>query len=217
MERGRNTMMILAIIALIVGGIIGYALKGNKGETNDKTAVITSSAANLRTKLSGVLREHAALTVPALEAQAMAEPDVNEASAAVDMNSELIADAVEELYNGKRAEFLDMWRQHITYYKDYMTAAQTNNEEGKQTAKDNLTDFAEELSNFFADANPRFNRDTLKASIAQHGDQVIALIDALVANNFEDVYSLSHEAYEHMGEVADTLSRGIVEQMPDKF
>jgi hypothetical protein len=203
------------IVALIIGGGLGYAI-GNSADSSSPAGTSSQSAATLnaplRTSLNKVLGEHAALTVPALKAQFNEEADAGTLTAAVDTNSIAVADTVNVMYKDTKSEFLDMWRKHIGYYQDYLAEAKNNDDEGKAKAKANLAQFADDASEFFASHDTQINKEQLIQDFSVHGEQVMTIIDGLAANDTGKVYTTAHEAYEHMFAVGDTLANAYEQQ-----
>jgi hypothetical protein len=161
-----------------------------------------------RLQFQAALREHAALTVPALKAELLQEPERDALMNAVELNNQAVIAAVGAAYPGTQNQFADLWRAHIQYYLDYLHAAQAGDEAGKAQAKQNLANFTFATSDLLAGASPRLNPNDLQPQLATHGDQVTAIIDNLVAGNYPAVYDLAHQAYEHAGMMGDTLAAG---------
>lgn len=207
-----TTLVIVGIITLLAGGIIGY-LVGSATEASRNTAQEQQQAAiddsELRAQLNALLREHAAITVPALQSRFSDRPDTQAAFQAVDNNSVAIAELVDSFYGGSRDEFLENWRNHIDYYNDYLIATKAGNDNPKQQARQNLESFADNFSTFFAERDNNINKEDLKQAMVMHNDQVLSIIDALAAEDYNAVYSTNHQAYQHMGDVADMLALAI--------
>lgn len=226
MDNDRSGGIVLALIALLIGGIVGFAIKSavndnsdNKTTNNNSSSVVSvkNTSSNLRTTLNADMREHVALALPLLRAQLADSGDVTAATAAMEQNTNKIAADINSIYSGKQNEFATLWRQHIGYYTDYVNATKNKNEAAKQTAKNNLTTFSDQLATFFADVNNKFNKTELKESIAKHGTQTLTIIDQLAASNYSGAYTTANEAYQHMGDIADALTEGIVKQSPNKY
>lgn len=225
-ESTGGKVLATAIVSLALGILVGLVFGGgggNRDNTSDQATTeppaqtVTTKAADFRTALNGLFREHAAVTVPALKAELHEDPDQAALKQAVDTNSEALANAINGVYSGKKEAFLDLWQQHIGYYSDYLMGAANEDENAKQVAKDNLSDFADSLAKFLTELNTELSQDDVREATALHGEQVTKMMDAMVAGNSEAVSGLSHEAYEHMGTFADMLAKAIVEQMPDKY
>ena len=152
------------------------------------------------------LREHAVLAVGLLKAQHLQQPDLQALEAAVETNSQAIADSVGELYPGTEDQFLQLWRQHIEYYKQYLTSAEQNDTAGRDEAKQHLANFATDAANLLANENSQIDQNDLEEQLMTHGNQTVAIIDSLVEGNYVNVYSLAHEGYAHMGMVAASMA-----------
>ena len=160
-------------------------------------------------KLDAALREHAAVGVAALKAEALKEPDVAALTNVVNQNSLMISELVDQGYPGVHDEFLELWQSHIGYYKEYLVAAQAKDEAGKQQAKDKLAMFTNELSELLANnSNDELDEAALQESLAMHGNQVTTIMDYFVDGTYDGAWMTAHEAYEHMGMVANMLAGG---------
>jgi hypothetical protein len=158
--------------------------------------------------LDAALREHAAVGVEALKAAYLKTPDAPALMDAVELNSTDVADTVEALYPGTHDEFLELWRSHISYYQQYLNATVAGDETGREQAKANLAQFAEDTSTLLGDANDNVDTDAIKGALTMHGEQVLSIIDDFAAGDYDQAYMTAHEAYEHMGKTADLLADG---------
>jgi hypothetical protein len=186
------------------GGGTDTAMAGQGMVSTAAAVPEQNSTAQLDTQyqLDAELREHAALAVPVLKAQLLNEADAGALMTAMDTNSQQIASTVEQLYPGTHDQFLQLWRSHILYYQQYLTAAQRQDQAGKDQSRQNLANFVGSLTNLLVSANPQLDKATLTQALTTHGDQTLAIIDNLVAGNYTEVYMLAHQAYEHMAMVA---------------
>jgi hypothetical protein len=223
-ESAGGKILATAIVSLALGILIGIVFSGgtrddSKETTTDQPQVqtVTTKAADFQVKMNALLREHAALTVPALRAELREQSDRDELKQAVDANSIAIADAINGVYKNKKDAFLELWRQHTGYYSEYLQAAINSDEPAKQAAKDKLNGFADSLAAFLTELNTELRQDDVRQATAQHGEQVTKIIDAMTDGDYATAYNLAHEAYEHMGTFADILSKAIVQQLPDKY
>lgn len=224
MRQNRQQLLKLTTVSLALGGFLGTTVSGglvsacsmdnqtsNKGSYQQATSQANWQSSNNELELSmrSVLQEHAAITVPALKAELLQEPDRNAVMTAVEHNNMMVADVVESAYPGTKDEFLKLWRTHIGYYVDYLHATKDHDAAGQDIAKQNLVTFTNELSSWLADHNSAYDKTELKQMISTHGDQVTAIIDNLVAGNYDEVYKLAHDANEHMGMLADYLTQTV--------
>ncbi len=218
--------IILVIVALIIGGVGGYAMGNSKNKNNDKNSPAMTSesspktdtkAATLRVNLNNALSEHIELAAPALRAVFDGSASGEGVTKALDTNSVNIATAIDSVYPGNKDKFLELWRAHIGFFVDYTKAAKAGDKAGMDKAKADLGGYTDQASTFFSQANPNLPKDALKAGLQTHLEQVIAIVDAYGAKDYEKSYALQQEADQHMQMFADTLSGAIVKQYPAKF
>jgi hypothetical protein len=116
-------------------------------------------------------------------------------------------------------EFLDgpsLWRDHIGFFVDYTVALAKKDEAGQQEAVENLTGYTGAFSGFLAEATG-LPQEALQEGLVMHITQLKGAIDAYAAGDYEQYFTLSREAYEHMIATGDTLAAAIVEQSPETF
>ena len=198
-------------LPLMSGGLASASICGASSTSSPhaNAALVASNqsaAASVVYALDIQLHEHAALATPALQAQLRGEPNAAAVALAVDNNSQMIANSVEQLYPGTHDQFLQLWRAHIDYYKQYLAAASNNDQAGKDQAKQNLGQFVNSLTALLGTANPHINKGVPSEHLTIHGNQTLAIIDALVADDYTTVYRLSNEAYVHMTMVAEAMA-----------
>ncbi|MFC0524486.1 copper amine oxidase [Pontibacillus salicampi] len=213
----KKTMMIIPLSTTILfGGTVNTALADHHKEP--KPTVMTE-AAELRTNLDHLLSEHAYLAVEAMRKGADGSADFEQAAEALNENAVDLSNAIGSVY-GKEAgnQFEDMWKNHIGFFVDYVKATGAGNEEKKQKALDNLSDYRQEFSKFLESATEeRLEADALAEGLQMHVNQLIGAFDEYVAGNYEKAYEYEREAINHMYGVSKGLSSAIVQQFPDKF
>jgi hypothetical protein len=183
----------------------------NRGDKHDEEGTDHGSAVDsdeLRLELHATLRQHADMGVAALKAELLQEPDRAALMNAVEANTQAVTDAVDMAYPGTKDALLPLWRQHIADYGMYLNGAKANDEAAKMQAREGLEVFAEQASSLLAEQSNRLDQDILKQQLVEHGNQVTTIIDNMVAGKYDEVYQLAHQAYEHMGMMADTLTAG---------
>ena len=227
MDSGKSaTIAIATIVALVLGGGVGYAVGTGKDDDHSMANMSVSEgnpnsatkAADLRVALNQIMRQHVALATVALKDAASSAPDTEQAVAALDKNSVELADAVGSVY-GKdaRESFLTLWRNHIGFFVNYTEGKVAGDQAKMDQARADLSGYTEEASAFFAGANPNIDKESLKKGLQMHADQVFAIVDAYAAQDYATAFAKEEEAYNHIGMAADTLAQAIVKQYPDKF
>lgn len=155
-----------------------------------------------------VLHEHVELTASLLKAQFDSEPDLTALTIAEENNSVELANIINNLYPGTHDQFLNLWRQHITYYTDYVNATKANDTNGQQAAKQHLATFTHQLSDLLGSNSNWLDINKLQQQLTDHVNGTTMLVDALAAHNYSDFYNKVHAGFEHATEMSVTLVAG---------
>ncbi|HSW80785.1 MAG TPA: hypothetical protein VLG40_00150 [Candidatus Saccharimonas sp.] len=155
-----------------------------------------------------LVHEHVELTADLLKAQFNNEADVTALTQAEDANATQLADIINNLYPGMHDQFLNLWRQHINYYTDYVNATKAHNSAGQQQAKQHLATFAQQLSDLLGSNSWWLDSDKLQQQLTDHVNGTTSLVDSLAAGNYADFYAKVHTGFEHATELSTTLLAG---------
>lgn len=218
----------LIVLALIVGSVGGYVIGNGSSETEDSSAnsdtaqsengSTTSAAAGLRVALNNALREHVNLGGVALRNIFTEAPDADASVAALDANSVEVAGLVGSVYGDQaEADFLELWRQHITFFANYTAGARDGDMAAMEQALEDLSGYGEAASNFFEAANPNLPKSAVKPLLGEHRTLVIETVDLIGAGDFDAAYIKLGEAADQVGQIADALASGIEAQNPEQF
>lgn len=226
-----NTTVVASVIALLVGGGIGYMLTNGMDDSESNNTMssmqmdverenisVNAPAADLRVSLNNALREHVSLAGVALRNIYTEAPDTEASVVALDANSVEVASLVGSVY-GQEAEesFLDLWRQHITFFADYTVGAREGNQAEMDQALEDLEGYTVAAANFFADANPNLPVEATTPGLNMHKNQVIDIINTIGAGDFDMAYEKLGEATDHMNELGNALATAIEKQNPEQF
>ncbi|HEX9993538.1 MAG TPA: hypothetical protein VGB14_11480 [Acidimicrobiales bacterium] len=195
-------------------------------EAEDHTATATGAAgtqtgaAELRAGLTALLTEHVYLAGGATGTAITSGLDSAEteaATAALDDNSQALADAVGSIYGDEAGEqFLSLWRAHIGFFVDYTAARAGGDDAAAEQAMADLDGYREDFGAFLASANPNLTKEAVADELAPHVQSLTAAIDAQVAGD-PAAFGLLREAAGHMPMTAATLAGAFAEQFPEQF
>lgn len=187
-------------------------------ETMEKPTVDTA-AVDLRANLGHLLSEHGYLAIETMRNGAAGTKDFEESAAALKANTKDLSAAIASVYGEEAGQaFKKMWSEHIGYFVDYVKATGAGDEEAKQAALDELSQYRKDFSEFLATATDgRLEAEALAEGLQQHVGQLIAAFDSYVAGDYVKAYEQERKAMHHLHMVAKGLSTAIVDQFPDKF
>jgi hypothetical protein len=228
MDTGKNirgTAAVMAMIALLAGGVIGYMVgmnsegnKANIGTSQSTDPKIDTAAANLRVLLNNLEQEHVNLAAAATRAGFDGDASFTAAAGQLGKNTEAISAAVGSVYGDEAgAQFKEIWESHIGFFVDYTVAAKKGDTKGMQQAVDNLGGYVEEISIFFSNANKNLPKDAVKMLVSEHVNLLKAAVDNHGAGKYAESYAKEYEAVEQIHGIADAIAGAIVKQKPTSF
>lgn len=224
-KNSQGQSIALAIVALLAGVLIGivgasaFNLEDQAVTNTDSvdTTDVSDAESDLRVTLNRLLTEHVDLAAPALRNAFDGSDDTEASVAALDENSVELAAAIGSVY-GEDAEesFLELWRQHIGFFTDYVVAAKEGDQAGMEQAEKDLAGYVDQSSTFLSEATG-IPEEELTESLNEHVDQVVNVANSYAGGNYEESYREQREATHHMGATADALSGAIADKFPEKF
>ncbi len=224
-----TAVAIAAIVALVLGGGVGYAVgmndTGDSGKTNSSktssapTAAVSSKAADLRATLVSFGTEHQGLTYTAVSSALAGGPSAAADQADLIKNGKDLAAAVGSVYGEEAgATFESVWTVHLTEFVNYAVAGSTMDEAGKAQALANIDEnYTKPLAAYLAKANPNLPEDALYSGLSEHVKMTASIIDAQVAGDYAKATAERDLAVKHLEGLMSTLAAGIVKQFPEKF
>ena len=215
------------VAAVLALGLLGAACgspNSAKGKVEGSTTSTTiargpdTTAAQLRSKLSGLFGEHVDLASAATGAALGSRTDeFNAAAAALDGNSNALADNMTAIFGDAGKAFDPLWKKHVGFFVAYAEGLATGNGAKSAQAVDDLTQYAKDFGAFINSAVPSLPAEAVAASVATHVQTLKAVVDAQKAGNETEAFKDQREAAAHMNMVGATLTGGIAKTLPDKI
>ena len=189
------------------------------------SGAVDSKAADLRSGLSLLLREHVWLAGSATGAALGGRmPQFEAVAAALNgptaSNSADIVAAVGSVYGSDVQKAFDgLWRsdKHIPQFVAYTQAAGKNDQAGKDAAVTQLKAYAKEFGTTLNSVNDKLPADVVEAAIVEHATTLLAVIDAQAAKDPVKAATALRSAVGHMSMSAQAIAGGTVAKFPDKF
>ncbi len=184
------------------------------------TTPLDTPSVRLRSELTRLLGEHAAL-VTALTRSAAGNPvDFAAMGDALNANTLDLTAAVDALFGKPAAQqFERLWADQIDQLAAYNTAAVQRDTAGQARAKTALASFQQSLADFLASATAnRLTSPALVQALADHDTRLLAGMDAYAAGSFEQAYTLSEQVQGAMfalsGQLADGVGATVAARLP---
>lgn len=224
----KSTAMIVAIVALLIGGGAGFAL-GNKKEdskaqtsTSVQAPATDTKAAGLRVLLNNLEAEHvdlaAAATRQGFNTGNLQDPQFVATAGALGKNTDALAAAVASVYGEEAgAKFKEIWASHIGFFVDYTVGAKTGNQAMMDKAVSDLNGYVEAISDLLGGATG-LPKEAVAGLVTEHVGLLKTAVDKHGAGDFAGSYAAQEEARVQITtKIADTLAGAIVKQKPNNF
>jgi hypothetical protein len=219
----------MLVVLAVSGPSAGHAHGDDHAHGHGEAATAQAAQAERRAVNRRVLRlhdrmrelweEHVAWTRLAIVSFVADNPDLEATTARLLRNQTHIGNAIKPYY-GRRAgnRLAELLREHITGAVDLLVAAKANDSDALKTATDAWYVNGNEVADFLNRANPRnWPRRTMRAMMRTHLDQTIEEAVAQLSGDYAKSVRVYDEIEEHIREMADALSAGIVAQFPRRF
>lgn len=197
-----------------------FSLTGKShGERMTMIPSTDTKAAGLRVLLNSINREHANLASIALRKGFDGATDFEASFKALDNNSVEIGNSITSVYGPEAgATFLEIWRSHIVFFKNYTVASKTGDQAGKDKAVKDLAGYVDRISTFLSQANPNLPYAAVSTLVSTHVGLLKDTIDRYFMGDLTGSYTQQHATDMQIGTgVADAVAGAIVKQFPTKF
>jgi hypothetical protein len=184
------------------------------------TLALDTPSVRLRSALTGLLGEHAALVMAMTRSAAGAPEDFAAMGEALNGNTTDLTSAIDALFGRPAAQrFQSLWADQIDQLAAYNTAAVRRDSAGQERAREALRSFQGSLAGFLAaTTSNRLAAPALVQALAEHDARLLAEINAYSAASFEQAYTLSEQIQGAMftlsGRLADGIGATVAARLP---
>lgn len=134
-------------------------------------------------------------------------------------NQVFLGDAIAAYYGDDAGQALtDLLTEHIQLAVPVLTAAQAGDDVALQSGLDDWYANAQDIADFLTGANPdSWPAGTTSEMMKAHIDTTVAYSVDLLKGDYAKSIADYDIAFNHMMDMADALSAGIIAQFPDQF
>jgi hypothetical protein len=215
MNSTRRTLILLAVAAAIAAPSAGVAASGHDHPASGHA----SKRLALHDGMRKLWEDHITWTRLAIVSFAAGLPDLSATEARLLANQRDIGDAIKP-YFGRRAgnRLTALLREHILGAVELLKAAKSGDQAQIDSAGAAWYANGKQIADFLHAANPRhWERGEMRSMMKMHLDQTLKEAqDRLGGRYAADIrdYEVVHE---HILQMADELSNGIVKRFPGRF
>jgi uncharacterized membrane protein YphA (DoxX/SURF4 family) len=190
----------------------GHAMTAGKARTTPKALALHDAMRDL-------WQAHGTWTERAIVDYVGGLPDAEAAIARLLENQAEIGDAVKPFYGAKGgAELTKLLKAHINAAVALLVAAKSGDASATAKAKAAFYANGDEVAAFLHAANPRqWSLQSMRTMMRVHLDQVVGLAVDQLEGRYGAAIDLYSHYIDHLLDMADMLSNGIVHQFPARF
>ncbi len=216
----KNNIIVIAIVALLLGGGVGYVVGNNKSDSpHEHTTATSDKKTELANNMQKLWSDHMDWTYATVDAY-FHEPD--QLQSKLDrllQNQKDIGAAIVPYYGQAAGDKLSaLLTTHIQLAVPVLAAAKSGDNAGLNTALANWQANAKDIADFLSSANPdAWPVSATEPMMKEHIDTTVAYSVDLLKGNYEQSIKDFDKAYDHMMMMSQTLTTGIIAQYPNKF
>lgn len=217
---GTLTLALGLITALSLNGFAQHHGQASNVDPVLKKAQTTYNASTLelRSGMRFLWAQHMEWTYAAVTAFFTTTRNYDATAARLLQNQEDIGNAIKPFYGDAAGNALaQLLKEHIIAVVEVMTAAKRGEQDKLGVAVDGAYRNAQEIGDFLSSANQYWSKDFARDMLKTHIDQTLVYATAIQHDDFAEGINSYGEAEEHMMELADALSDGLIAAFPEKF
>lgn len=200
----------MGVIAIGLALVACFSVQGCSKDVADKNAAANSQ--ELRVEMRQLWAEHMEWTYATVDAffhdQAGLGPKLNRLL----QNQQDIGNSIKPYFGDAAGEKLaQLLTEHIQLAVPVLSAAQNADNAALEEALDNWYANAQEIGDDYASLNPKaWDQEALRDIWKTHITQTVGYSVALLQNNLDDAIVQYQQANDHMMEMADEMTEGLL-------
>ena len=215
----RRLALALAILLALPGALAVSQTASGHADADRARAAGSARQAALHDSMRELWEQHVAWTRLTIVSFAANNPDLPATQARLLQNQVDIGNAIKPYYGRAAGNRLTaLLREHITGAVAVLQAAKDGDTGALAAAKDAWYANGREIADFLSAANPRnWRRSALRDMMRAHLDQTLQEAVAQLTGDYAGSVRLYDEVEDHILDMADALSSGIIAQFPRRF
>lgn len=231
-SRVAMTTVTLSVIGLLgAAGLVGCSTVGSETaaagagssavgamDMSQHSAKAATKQTALYTTMAHLWGEHMEWTYATVIAFAEGSPALGPSLDRLLQNQVDIGDAIKPFYGAEAGDQLTaLLKEHINDAVPVLTAAKAGDSAALDTAVAAWYANANAIGDFLAAANPNWDKAEMESMMQGHITQTIAYASDALGGDFAKAIADYGIAEQHMQDMGDMLSAGLIQQFPKKF
>lgn len=189
------------------------------GAEGEEKKSISEKELALRNAMRKLWAEHAIYTRQYITDLFGRSPSIKITAKRLMKNQSDIGKVIGAYYGARAGDHLtDLLKEHITIAVELLDAMNTRRRDKHKSAKLRWNINADKIADFLSHANPHWNEKDIRRELQHHLDFTTKEAFARALKNWHDDIEAFDEVFTQSQEgIADNISKGIVQQFPEKF
>ena len=215
----RRALTAVILTAIVAAAAFGSSSAPAMSTTGPTSAVTSAKAVSFQNAMRALWETHGTWTERAIVDFVGGLPDTNLVVARLLRNQADIGNAVKPYYGAAGAHQLTaLLKAHINAAVGVLKAAKTGNAQSVAKAKAAFFANGNQVAAFLHAANPKhWGLPAMRTMMRVHLNQVIALAVDQLDGHYAAAIRLYGVYIDHILDMADMLSTGIIQQFPSRF
>lgn len=173
---------------------------------------------NLMNTMRSLWEQHAAWTRAAITSIVFSQPDEEFVTRRLLRNPKDFADALRPFYGDSIAsKFSVLLTEHLVIASELVKALKAGLTKKAKEAEKRWYQNAKDIAAFLAQINPYWSEESWRAMMFEHLRLVTAEAAGMLRGNYQASIDATDENEEHVLEMADMMTDGIIMQFPEQF
>lgn len=209
------------VIALIVGGLIGYYMAPRSASeivSNKSSGGDFDKRLELYSDMRKLWADHVFWTRDYIISAVDNLPSAGEDAKRLMKNQEDIGNEIKEYYGADAgSKMTKLLKDHISIAVDIISAAKAKNQTKFEEANKRWQDNANQIADFLSQANSNWSKSDLEDLMSMHLKTTAEELNARLGKNYSKDVESFDAVFDHVMRMADIFSAGIIKQFPDKY
>jgi hypothetical protein len=219
-------VLLLAVVALLVAVLAGGTgthdpahAESHQHDVASAGHALTAQQAAFHDQMRKLWEDHVTWTRLAIVTFADGSDGFAPTASRLLQNQVDIGDALEPFYGARAGDTLTaLLHDHITIAVELLQAARNGDDEAFATARGRWYANSDAVSDHLSSLNPKaWPRPVVRAMMRTHLDQTLTEAADELGGDYPGSVAAYDAIHEHILEMADTLSAGIISQFPQHF
>lgn len=214
----RKLLMQMIVIIMAIGAGLPQITAEAKGNERAHQHCNWHAIAQLKGGMRKLWIDHVMWTRDYVKSNLAGLEDQDQVLARLMKNQEDIGNAIKPYYGDEAGNKLGaLLKDHIAIAGKLVEAAKTGDQANFKKFNTDWYKNADDIVQFLSSANPNYNQKELKDAMYMHLQFVTDQVTARLKKDWAADIKAYDQGEDHMIKFADTLSRGIKKQFPEKF